>query len=126
MTGPGRIFALCCLLAGPASAETLPSGQAAVLWQILWERGGGDMPQAVLRFIAPGVAGVDPDDVQADLAWLCDTHGVPVAGLPNAPTGGIVVTLMDRPVPRGTTDPQAIQFFGAFTVEEGRCTEDAL
>ncbi|MCK0167286.1 DUF6497 family protein [Jannaschia sp. S6380] len=91
----------------------------------MWERVGDGGAQAVLRFIAPQIARdggtVDPDAALADLDWLCRTHGLPIAALPAARSDKLVVTLMDRPVPRGTTDPEATQYFGLYAIEEGEC-----
>lgn len=96
-----------------------------MLWEIVWERVEGSGAQAVLRFIAPDIAreggSVGADAALADLDWLCRTHGVPVAALPAARSDKLVITIMDRPVPRGTTDPAATQYFGLYTVEDGAC-----
>lgn len=126
-----RALALAACLAASAAAQegAAPSGQALVLWEVLWERvEGSDAPQAVLRFIAPAIAreggNVDADAALADLAWLCATHGLPIAALPYAPTGSVVVTLMDRPVVRGQTDPEATQYFGLFAIQEGECVPE--
>ena len=109
----------------PAAADGVPSGQALVLWEVVWERVQGAGTQAVLRFIAPGIAreggSVDAVAAMADLDWLCRTHGVTVASLPAARSDIVVVTMMDRPVPRGATDPQATQYFGVYSVEGGDC-----
>ena len=81
--------------------------------------------QAVLRFIAPAIAReggtVDADGVFADLDWLCATHAVPMANLPAARADTVVVTMMDRPVPRGVTDPDATQYFGVYVIADGTC-----
>ena len=111
----------------PAHAQdSLPSGQPLVLWEVVWERVEGVGTQAILRFIAPGIARdggtVDQETAMADLDWLCATHGVPVSALPAAPSGEVVVTLMDRAVPRGTTDPDATQYFGVYLIENGECS----
>lgn len=120
-----RAVLLAALVAGPAAAQGVPSGRAVVLWQVLWERVEGQGPQAILRFIAPDVAGDGAfEAMQADLDWLCETHGLPLAALPYARSETIVVTLMDRPIPRGVTDPDAAQFFGLYRVEDGRCVAD--
>ena len=110
----------------PAQAQgALPSGQALVLWEVVWERVEGVGTQAILRFIAPAIARdggtIGPEAAEADLDWLCATHAVPLSTLPAAPKGEIVITLMDRPVPRGATDPEATQYFGVYTVEDGTC-----
>jgi hypothetical protein len=33
---------------------------------------------------------------------------------------------MDRPVPRGQTDPDATQYFGLFQAEDNTCVEEAF
>ncbi|UWQ16116.1 DUF6497 family protein [Jannaschia sp. M317] len=112
-------------LCGPALAQGVPSGQAVVLWQVLWERIDGQGTQAILRFIAPEVArdggSVDFETAQTDMNWLCETHGLPVAGLAYARSDEIVITLMDRAVPRGATDPEATRYFAVYRVADGRC-----
>ncbi|MEO0861097.1 MAG: DUF6497 family protein [Pseudomonadota bacterium] len=109
-------------------AEGPPSGQPIVLWQVLWERVEGQGTQAILRFIAPEVArdggSVDYDAAQTDMDWLCASHGLPVASLPSARSDSVVITLMDRPVPRGATDPEATQFFGVYALKNGMCVAE--
>ena len=124
-----RLAAALMLLAAPAAAQDVPpSGQPLVLWEIVWERVAGSGAQAVLRFIAPGIARdggtVDAEAALADLDWLCATHGVPVAALPAARSDKVVITLMDRAVPRGTTDAAATQYFGLYTIENGECSPE--
>ena len=114
------------MVAAPAGARTgAPSGQALVLWEVVWERVSGGDTQAVLRFIAPAVArdggGVDAAAAQVDLDWLCATHAAPLVALPAAHSDSVVVTLMDRPVPRGVADPEATQYFGLYRIEGGDC-----
>lgn len=129
----GACLAAAIPLAGQAAAQepppsVPPSGQPLVLWEIIWERVKGDGSQAVLRFIAPQIArsggSVDAATALADLDWLCATHGVPVAALPASSTDTVVVTLMDRAVPRGTTDAAATQYFGLYTIENGECSPE--
>ncbi|MEM7487712.1 MAG: DUF6497 family protein [Pseudomonadota bacterium] len=123
-----RWAALLCLLTGAASAEGVPSGQAIVLWQVLWERVEGQGTQAVMRFIAPGIARdggtVGFDAATTDMDWLCESHGLAIADLPTARSDSVVITLMDRPVPRGVTDPDATQFFGTYLIENGECSPE--
>ncbi|CTQ51332.1 hypothetical protein JDO7802_03371 [Jannaschia donghaensis] len=109
-----------------AAQNALPSGQPLVLWEVVWERVEGAGTQAVFRFIAPQIARdggtVDADAAFTDLDWLCTTHAIPVARLPAARADTVVVTLMDRPVARGTTDAAATQYFGVYTIENGECS----
>lgn len=115
------------LAAGPGVAQTggVPSGQPLVLWEVVWERVEGSGAQAVLRFIAPEIARdggrIGPDAALQDVDWLCETHAVPLSTLPAARADAVVVTLMDRPVPRGRTDPEVTQYFETFTIVDGAC-----
>lgn len=122
------VAAVAALATGAAAQDALPSGQALVLWEVVWERVEGAGTQAVFRFIAPGIARdggtVDADAAFADLDWLCATHAVPVATLPAARADTVVVTLMDRPVARGATNPDATQYFGVYTVKSGKCSPE--
>lgn len=109
---------------GAALAQGVPSGQALVLWDVQWEPVEGQGTQAVLRFIAPGIAdpaAVDAEAAQADLDWLCQTHAVALADLPYARTDSVVLTLMDRPAPRGEADPDVTRYFGFYDIADGRC-----
>jgi hypothetical protein len=116
------------LAAGPAAAQGVPSGQALALWEVRWERVEGARDQSsaqmVLRFIAPGIGAPDApgfDTLSADMDWLCQTHALPLAGLTYARADVILVNLLDRPVPRGVTDPEAVQFFGLYEIVDGAC-----
>ncbi|TFL16699.1 acetolactate synthase [Jannaschia formosa] len=105
----------------------MPSGQPLVLWQVLWERVEGQGTQAVLRFIAPGIApggGVGIDAAQADMDRLCQTHGVPVAALGYARSDTVVLDLMDRPVPRGETDREATRYVSVYSILDGACVPE--
>ena len=119
------------LLASPAlGQDAVPSGQALALWEVLWERVEGGTTQAVLRFIAPDVARdggtVDAAAAMADILSLCESHALPLARLPYGRTDAVVVTLMDRPVPRGETDPDATQYFEVFRIADDRCEAEAF
>ena len=118
-------------LGSPASAqEGVPSGQPMALWQVLWEAVEGQGNQVVLRFLAPGIAREDGtvafEAAQADMDWLCDTHGRPVAGLAYGRAASLVIELLDRPVPRGVTDPAATRFFETYAIEEGACVAQSF
>lgn len=114
------------LLPGAAAAQGVPSGQAVALWEVLFERAGGGS-QMVLRFIAPGIAeGYAEDAALEDLDWLCRAHAPPVAATPYARADSVVVTLMDRPVARGATDADAVQFFGVYTLDGADCVAEVF
>lgn len=119
-----RVALAALLLAAPAHAEGVPSGTPAALWQVLFEQVGGET-QMVLRFLAPGIAEGYPEGAEAaDLDWLCAAHAPAVAATPYARADSVVVTLLDRPLRRGVTDPDAVQFFGAYRLADGACVAE--
>lgn len=125
---PVWLAAVCLTFCGPVAADGLPSGTPIVMWEIVWERVAGTGTQAVLRFIEPAIARdggtVDAEAAALDMDWLCATHGLPVAALPTARSGTLVINLMDRAVPRGVTDPQATQYFGIYAIVDGKCSPE--
>lgn len=104
-----------------------PSGQALALWQVSWERvAGSDGLQLVIRVLAPDLKSIAYDDAQADMDYICATHGVKLASLPYAGAAQVVVNLMDKPVQRGVTDPSAHQFFSVYRFEDLACIWEDL
>ena len=74
------------------------------------------------RFVAPAIAGQGESDATlADMQALCDDYA-----LPRIPEGGpqpskIVISLSDRPIPFGQSDPKVTQYFEAYRIENGKC-----
>lgn len=119
-----RALAIALLLPGAALAQGVPSGQPVALWEVLFER-VGDSSQMVMRFLAPGIGeAYDRAAAEGDLDWLCDAHGAAIAATPYARADSIVVTLMDRPVRRGSTDTEAVQFFGVYALDGATCVAE--
>lgn len=82
----------------------------------------------MLRYLAPRIAraggDLGYDDVAADLDALCAGPGLAAAAEAAEAGSGpdqIVVTLMDRPVERGVTDPDATLFIGAYVPGPDGC-----
>lgn len=113
----------------PAAPPALPSGQEVVPLDMALERQGDGQVWLVLRYLAPRIAretgDLGYDDVIADLDALCAGPGLTAAAQAEA-TGPapdqIVVTLMDRPVPWGATDPRATLFIEAYSPGPEGCT----
>ena len=109
------------LLAAPAwAAPDLPSGLAAEPFDRAVEVQPGGERWLVLRYIAPEIAGLGFEAVAGDLDFLCESEGLPGAEA-DSPIAQVVVVLMDRPVVRGTPDPEATQFIGSYYVDTGVC-----
>lgn len=113
------------LAAGQAGA--VPSGQPLALWQIAWERMQGTQDlQLVIRAIAPKVGALGFEAAQADMDWICATHGLTLSGLPHGAAAQVVVNLMDTPIPRGTSNPDVAQYFSVYELADGACILEDL
>lgn len=99
----------------------LPSGLEAGLQEVLQEEGGG-APVLRFRFVAPGLdraAGLEV--VSADLEHLCNAYALPNAPDAEATGATIIVSVGDGPSEFGVADPDVVQVFEAYRVENGLC-----
>lgn len=107
-----------------ATAQDLPSGQSVTLSEVLVDQVG---EEAWLRFrflapqIAQGEAQVTYAQAESDFAALCDAIAVPYLAEFDLSADVIVVSLMDREVPFGQSDQDAMQFFETFRIENSAC-----
>lgn len=117
------------LLAGPITAQDVPSGQALSLHDVLVDVVGTES-WLRFRFVAPQIAreGGDVSYAQAepDFAHLCETVARPYMTEHDLDADVIVVALMDRPVPFGQSDASATQFIEAFRIAEDACIWEAF
>lgn len=116
-------FALSASAAGAEAARVvLPSGQSVSLMQVLVDE---DQATVRFRFLAPEIGPAEPartyDDVADDLPWLCDNLAVPVLDAVGLEVSGIVISLADRFIEFGNSDPSVTQFFEPFSLSEGAC-----
>lgn len=113
-----------------AAPLAVPSGQPVELLEAVVE----DHEQEawlILRYLAPQIArdggGGNVFDYEAtapDLDYLCNSEGVrefDARARQGAQIHQIVVTMLDRPLDRGTSDPDVTQFNEAYRVEDGAC-----
>lgn len=118
----GCIFTL--VLAGPAWAQTVPSGQSVSLHEVLIDKVSSEN-WLRFRFLAPQIARNGGDityvEAEGDFPHLCETVARPYMTEFDLSADVIVVALMDRPVPFGQADTAATQFIEAFRVRDGAC-----
>ena len=102
----------------------MPSGQAVTLVETLRDVVGPAGLTDRFRFLAPWLAEADYEDVVPDMDWLCDEVALPrvISSVP--PPRQIVVSLADRLVSFGAADPEALQFFEAYAIEDGACVPE--
>lgn len=104
----------------------VPSGQKITLMETIWnERGPGGLAIR-FRFLAPaitkGTGTVTSDQAEADMMSLCHDYALKRIGDATGPTPAqIIISLSDRPVPFGESDPEATQFFDSFDLTDGDC-----
>lgn len=116
---------------GEGRAVAVPSGQEMRLQEVVWNAPGPDGAAVRFRFVAPAIArdggGVGFEAAADDMLHLCQTFALPhiSAAAAEAP-GQIIISLADREVAFGASDPQATQFFEAYRVENGSCIWEAF
>ena len=102
----------------------VPSGQVVTLQEVVWNAAGVEGLTLRFRFITPGIApggGVNFEAASADMLALCQTYALPRMVDFGPQVQQIVISLADRAVVFGATEPDATQFFEAYRVEGGAC-----
>ena len=128
MRGRGCVLVGLSLLAAPASASEndydTPSGQVVTLREILLDDAPG-APWLRFRFLAPAIArsggSVDPETAAADMEHLCQEIAAPYTAAQGLAPDRIVISLSDRDLAFGETNPDATQFFELFRLQDGLC-----
>ena len=129
MQGGLRQLGWLCVLAFPALAASatddlldVPSGQPVTFQEMLWDRPGGGLIYR-FRFVAPeiGADGRQYEDVEADMHHLCETYAIPRLAQTGPQPSQIVISFGKQATEFGITDPDIIQFFEAYRVEDGTC-----
>lgn len=118
-SGGGRV------VPGDGLVLALPSGQTVTLIETISNAPGPMGAVARFRFLAPEIAAeggtVGFDTAAEDMLWLCQNYALArVAEFGPVPSQ-IIISLEDRPVPFGEADPDATQFFEAYSIENGAC-----
>ncbi|SLN47312.1 DUF6497 family protein [Roseisalinus antarcticus] len=117
-------LALTPAAAAMAADLATPTGQSLTLYDVVLEPETG---VARFLFLAPGItldadAGPSYSDVQADFPWLCDEVIVPALRENGWGAEEVVISMSDRQVDFGVSDPEATQFFEVFSLGEDGCT----
>lgn len=96
----------------------VPSGQIVTLIDIIRDEEG----IMRFRFLAPAIsADVGFDTAAGDMMALCESFALPRS----QGASQIVVSLADSIFPFGETMPDAVQYFEAFSIEDGHCILEA-
>lgn len=99
----------------------LPSGLEAELQEVLRQEGGA-APVWRFRFVAPGLdKGAGLETVSADLEFLCSGYALQAAPEAGETGATIIISVGNKPSEFGVPDPDVVQVFEAYTVENGTC-----
>lgn len=103
----------------------VPSGQEITFQEVIMDASGPQGLTARFRFLAPSIArdggtiGIDAASV--DMEALCRNFAVPALATSGDAPAQVIITLSDRSVPFGVTDPDATQFFDAYKLDGENC-----
>jgi len=107
--------------AGPG--VTLPSGLEAGLMEGFVEVQPDGDRWARFRYVMPALAeAADFDLVQKDFVVLCEAQALPMLSDAGEQVSQVIVSLMDKPLEFGQSDPGTVQYFETFAIRDGRCT----
>lgn len=108
----------------------VPSGQEVTFVEMIHDAIGPEGLTYRFRFLAPAIARqggtVDAEAALADMAFLCDSYALGRIASTGPQPAQIVISLADRAVAFGATDPEATQYFEAFRPQGGRCEWEAF
>lgn len=107
---------------GYGDEMVLPSGLAAEFHEMLWDRPGQGLVYR-FRFVAPAFdPGGDVEVLMADLEHLCTNYALPRLAENTGPQPNqLIISLADKPSEFGVYNPDVVQVFEAFSVENGAC-----
>jgi hypothetical protein len=104
----------------PGAVE-VPSGRQVSLIEVITTAPGPEGAAARFRFLAPGLVPEDAEAAAVDMQALCDTYALSrTEGMVPQPQQ-IIISLSAEVVPFGEPAPDVVQFFEAYTAQEGAC-----
>ena len=107
----------------------VPSGQDIELFEVLIDEVSTET-WLRFRFLAPEIGATDKGktfaQIEPDFAHLCAQVALPYMGDFDLHAEVVAITLLDRPVAFGQSDPDASQFVDVFRVSSGECVWEGL
>lgn len=105
-------------------ALAVPSGQPVQFLETISDAQGPMGLTLRFRFLAPQIGGTDPVEAEvalADMEALCNSFALERMPKLGPQPAQIVISLSDRDVPFGEVDEEAVQYFEAYSVQDGAC-----
>lgn len=107
-----------------AGQGSVPSGQTVRLLEVLVDEVAAEN-WLRFRFLAPEIdrtgGGLSFEAIEPDFEHLCREVALPYLAEYDLSPDLVAITLLDREVPFGATDPDATQFIEVFRVAGGTC-----
>ncbi|SFQ96292.1 DUF6497 family protein [Poseidonocella sedimentorum] len=117
----GILWGMAATADGEEEALAVPSGQFLQVSEVIDEPLPSGGLRSRWRFVAPGMTSTTFARLEPDFAHLCEHLALPALRARGLRPTEIVISIADRDVVFGVSDPEAVQFFEAFRVEGGRC-----
>lgn len=103
----------------------LPSGLKAVLLESFLDvKPDGELTYARFRFVAPELDSEGAPDFEArlqDMDVLCRDYALPHVAVTPDKVDVIVISIANRPSEFGVADPDTMQYFESYSVQDGTC-----
>ena len=113
---------------GDGAAIAVPSGQGVTLLDIIWNSIGPDGPAPRFRFVAPAIAklggSVGYEVTEPDLVALCQSYVVGKLAEKGVAAPLVLVSIADRAVEFGVSEPEATQYFETFSINGSTCSRE--
>lgn len=113
---------------GDGAMIDVPSGQKVVLLDIIWNSEGPDGTAPRFRFVAPAIArdggAVDFDAAERDLQSLCEGFVLSKLAEKGTEAPLVLLTMTDREVEFGVSDPLSTQYVDAFSIDGTTCIRE--
>jgi hypothetical protein len=108
-----------------ATTTALPSGHQVELSEVIWGSQGASGSTVRFRFIDEKLgARVTSEgfvDAEADMAHLCNVVVMPDIKAAADTPDQVIISISDRFLPLGDADPEIVQLFEAYRVENDAC-----
>ena len=109
---------------------TLPSGRVVTFHEVIHSAPGTSGQAVRFRFVEPDLAevteSVDYADLEADMAWLCESYALTRIANTGPQPAQVIISIADKAVEFGTPDPETTQIFEAYRPESGACIWEGL
>ncbi len=119
--------ALACATTATGQEEArpvppLPSGVTASLLDWLVDEPAGLGLTARFRFVVPAIAqGTGFAEVEDDFPVLCHDYALPALAQGDVAPDRVIISYAGAPIEFGASDPEIVQFFEVFRIENGIC-----